>query len=155
MNTISRCAFVAGAALIGLLMTGCENLSVNLPAKRESVATEARMLVYIGTYTHRDSKGIYAFELDLGSIAYCKGLVTKSENPLSPTGTPHAVNEIGNYEGEEAGAVSFRIDRHGTRADQSTVIRVATLSPDLGYQQERWQTTGVAAHACLLMPAAV
>ena len=118
MNTISRCAFVAGAALIGLLMTGCENLSVNLPAKRESVATEARMLVYIGTYTHRDSKGIYAFELDLGSGSLTgKGLVTKSENPsflaVHPDGnTLYAVNEIGNYEGEKAGAVSaFRIDR--------------------------------------------
>jgi 6-phosphogluconolactonase len=78
--------------------------------------TPQKMLVYFGTYTRGESKGIYVYEMDYASGKLKPLSVTESDNPsflaIHPTGRYlYAVNEIGNYQGEKAGAVSaFAID---------------------------------------------
>lgn len=77
-----------------------------------------RYHVYIGTYTGGESKGIYVLDMDLetGRLGKLR-LAAESVNPsflaLHPNGRSlYAVNEIGNYQGEKAGAVTaFAIDR--------------------------------------------
>lgn len=71
-----------------------------------------KMLVFIGTYTGGDSKGIYAYEFSVadGSLKPL-GLAAETPNPSFLALHPnkkflYAVNEIGNYEGEKAGSVS-------------------------------------------------
>jgi 6-phosphogluconolactonase len=74
-------------------------------------------LVYVGTYTRQESKGIYAFRFQpaTGKLTPI-GLVGETENPSFLTLHPnqrflYAVNEISNYEGQSAGSVSsFSID---------------------------------------------
>lgn len=71
-----------------------------------------KMLVYIGTYTSKGSKGIYLCELDMktGDLTL-KGDVATTPNPtflaLSPNHKVlYAANEIDNFQGAKAGAVS-------------------------------------------------
>lgn len=72
---------------------------------------------YIGTYTKADSEGINLLEMDpnSGEISL-KGVVAETQNPsflaIHPTRPLlFAVNEIGDYEGEDSGSVSaFKID---------------------------------------------
>ena len=74
-------------------------------------------LVYIGTYTDHDSKGIYAYRFDsrTGHLAPL-GLAAESENPsflaVSSGGQfLYAVNELDSYQGQPTGAASaFAID---------------------------------------------
>jgi 6-phosphogluconolactonase len=74
--------------------------------------------VYVGTYTGKDSEGIYAFGLDkeTGKLTSDVRFVAKTENPsflaLHP-GKPllYAVNETGTFNDEPTGAVSaFRLN---------------------------------------------
>jgi 6-phosphogluconolactonase len=75
-------------------------------------------LVYVGTYTGPNSKGIYAYRFDpaMGQAASL-GLVAETVNPsfvaIDPTRRfLYAVNEISDYQGKKSGAVSaFVIDR--------------------------------------------
>jgi len=76
-----------------------------------------RLLVYVGTYTSKQSKGIYLFEMDGATGALTpRGVVAETTNPsflaLHPNGRfLYAVNEISNFEGTQSGAVSaFAID---------------------------------------------
>ena len=71
-----------------------------------------KMLVYIGTYTTKGAKGIYLCELDrkTGDLTL-KGPVATTPNPtflaLSPNHKYlYAANEIDNFQGAKAGAVS-------------------------------------------------
>jgi 6-phosphogluconolactonase len=84
--------------------------------------------VYVGTYTNKGSKGIYAyrFEASTGKLDSI-GLVAETPNPtflaIHPSGKYlYAANEIGNYKGERAGSVSaFKIEAGGKLTPLNTV----------------------------------
>ena len=75
-------------------------------------------LMYVGTYTNKGSKGIYAYryDSDSGKVEYL-GLAAETENPsflVADSAGKHlyAVNESQKYKDEASGAVSgFSIDR--------------------------------------------
>ncbi|MBL8792350.1 MAG: lactonase family protein [Planctomycetia bacterium] len=76
-----------------------------------------KMRVYIGTYTGKESKGIYLLELDLATGTLTeKGLAGESVNPSFLAIHPsqkylYAANEVGSFEGKKGGAVTaFAID---------------------------------------------
>jgi 6-phosphogluconolactonase len=103
-----RHAFIV-VALFAVLMSFA--VAQNSPAK-------GSYLVYVGTYTGPASKGIYAFQFDLGSgKATSLGLMAESTNPsflaIDPSGHfLYAANEVDDYKGEKSGGVSaFSIDR--------------------------------------------
>jgi 6-phosphogluconolactonase len=83
----------------------------------ETAATKTKYLVYIGTYTEKKSKGIYAYRFDpaTGQLSSL-GLAAESVNPSFLASHPsgrflYAVNEISKYEGRSSGGVSaFTID---------------------------------------------
>ena len=74
--------------------------------------------VYVGTYTGKDSEGIYAFGFDkqTGKLTSDVKLVARTENPsflaLHPAKSLlYAVNETGNFNEKPTGAVSaFRLN---------------------------------------------
>src|SRR5215469_14406984 len=81
-------------------------------------AADFRYFVYVGTYTDKGSKGIYAYRFDpssgeLGDI----GLVATTDNPsflavATDDKSLYALNEINNFNGGQTGAVTtFSIDR--------------------------------------------
>jgi 6-phosphogluconolactonase len=81
-------------------------------------AADYRYLVYVGTYTDKGSKGIYAYRFDPATgESEPVGLVATSENPsflavASDNKYLYAVNETGNFNGGKTGAVSsFAVDR--------------------------------------------
>ena len=74
-------------------------------------------LLYVGTYTTNESRGLYAYRYDAGSGATIPlGLVAATENPSFLAIHPsrrvlYAVNELKRYRGQNSGAVSaFAID---------------------------------------------
>src|SRR5690349_13058888 len=76
-----------------------------------------KLWVYVGTYTEGKSKGIYLFQLDLASGKLTpEGVAGEAIQPSFITIHPnhrylYAVNEISNFGGADAGAVSaFAID---------------------------------------------
>lgn len=79
-------------------------------------------LVYVGTYTQKISKGIYAFHMnsETGKLT-ALGLMAETENPSFLAVHPnhyalYATNEVGNFEGSSSGAISaFAIDPHTGR----------------------------------------
>jgi 6-phosphogluconolactonase len=94
--------------------------SLLLPAvtRGADVAPKGEYLTYIGTYTEKSSKGIYAFRLDAATGKLTPlGLAAESVSPSYLAIHPnhqflYAVNEVGNFGGQKAGAVSaFSIDR--------------------------------------------
>ena len=97
-------------------------------------AADYRYLVYIGTYTDKGSKGIYAYRFDpasgeLGDI----GLAATTENPsflaVAPdNGYLYALNEINKFNGGQAGAVTtFALDRTSGKLTQ--LQQVSSLGP--------------------------
>jgi 6-phosphogluconolactonase len=81
------------------------------------LALAATVLVYFGTYTGPNSKGIYVapFDTATGKLGALR-VAAETENPSYLALHPkrpllYAVNEIDNYEGQKAGAVTaFAID---------------------------------------------
>lgn len=80
-------------------------------------ATPEKLTVYIGTYTGGTSKGIYAYEFNTTSGALKQiGLATETESPSFLAIHPnnqflYAVNELDNFNGEKAGAITgYKID---------------------------------------------
>lgn len=76
-----------------------------------------KYLLYVGTYTEKDSKGIYAFRFDAASGDLTSaGLAAETANPSFLAVDPnhrflYAVNEVPKYQGAASGAVSaFAID---------------------------------------------
>src|SRR5438093_982431 len=69
-------------------------------------------LVYIGTYTQENSKGVYAYRMDSGTGKLSSlGLVAECSSPSFLAVHPnqrflYSANEIGDYEGKKSGAVS-------------------------------------------------
>ena len=87
--------------------------------------------VYIGTYTHGDSEGIYVYRLDgeTGALEYSSkitGVVNPSFLDIHPNGRYlFSVNEIGEFEGKSSGAVTaFYI--HGSTGEISFLNQQAT-----------------------------
>ena len=83
------------------------------------------ILAYIGTYTREGGKGIYIHRYDADTGALTPVGSVESENPsflaIHPSGRfLYAVNEVGEYKGEQAGAISaFAI---GADATELTLI---------------------------------
>jgi 6-phosphogluconolactonase len=74
-------------------------------------------LLYVGTYTEKQSKGIYAYRFDVSSAELTPlGVAAETTNPSFLAIDPnrrlvYAVNEVQNYKGASSGAVSaFTID---------------------------------------------
>jgi 6-phosphogluconolactonase len=81
-------------------------------------AADFGYLVYVGTYTDKDSKGIYAFRFDPASgESESIGLAAETQNPSFLAAGPnekflYAVNEIDIFSGAMTGAISaFAIDK--------------------------------------------
>lgn len=77
-------------------------------------------LAFVGTYTDRRSKGIYAFRFNPGSGGFRSlGLQAEVENPSFLATNPrrellYAVSEVADYEGEKTGGVlAFAFDQTG------------------------------------------
>jgi 6-phosphogluconolactonase len=84
---------------------------------RAAFCADARYVLYVGTYTHGQSKGIYAYQFDERSGKLSSlGLVAESVNPSFLTVDLaakflYAVNEVQDYKGEATGSVtSFAVD---------------------------------------------
>jgi len=78
----------------------------------------AEYLLFVGTYTQKDSKGIYAYRFEPASNTLISlGLVAETLNPsflaIDPTEKfLYAANELEKYKGESSGSVSaFAINR--------------------------------------------
>src|ERR1035437_5926691 len=87
-------------------------LAAPAPQGAKKGPSKDEFVVYVGTYTRQDSKGIYAYRFQpaTGKLTSI-GLAGESENPSFLTLHPnhqflYAVNEISNYEGQSAGSVS-------------------------------------------------
>jgi 6-phosphogluconolactonase len=85
-------------------------------------AGKGKYLLFVGTYTDKESKGIYAFRFDAASNQLLPlGLVAETTNPSFLTTDAnarflYAVNELQKYKGEASGGVSaFAIDRDSGR----------------------------------------
>lgn len=107
LRAYRRSFFVLLAVVVIILLT----LSVE--------AADHKYIIYIGTYTGRDSKGIYAYRFDaISGEVNPIGLVAESENPSFLAAHPsgrflYAVNEIDQFGGEKSGSISaFSIDRN-------------------------------------------
>jgi 6-phosphogluconolactonase len=122
MHFTKRTFLFAGLSLTLALGSGCESPYVKFPTIAPVLASkpaQGELLVYIGTYTRGDSKGIYAYRMDLktGQLAPL-GLAAGAENPAflainSENDILYAVNEISKYEGKSAGSVSaYLINRN-------------------------------------------
>jgi 6-phosphogluconolactonase len=95
-------------------------LSSALWAFAESSAAEPKpdkLWVFVGTYTQKDSKGIYRFELDLASGKLTsRALAAEAKNPSFVALDPdqrflYAVSEVATFDGKKSGGVSaFALD---------------------------------------------
>ncbi len=81
-------------------------------------ARKGKYLVYVGTYTVRESKGVYAYRFDAATGELTSlGLAAETASPSFLAADPsrrflYAVNEVPDYGGKKSGAVSaFTIDR--------------------------------------------
>ena len=82
-----------------------------------SPAPAGGRLIYVGTYTKDQSRGIYAFRFDEGTGKLVPvGLAAETRNPSFLVASPDgrylfAVNEVADYDGAKSGSVtSFAID---------------------------------------------
>ena len=98
-------------------------------------AADDRYLIYVGTYTDKGSKGIYAYRFDpVSGATDAIGLVAETANPSFIAVDPshkslYAVNEIDNFKGDHTGAVSaFAIDRANGRLQ--LLQQVSSLGAD-------------------------
>ena len=91
--------------------------AVVFPETADKEPAPGKVWVYIGTYTQKKSKGIYRCEFDpatgkLSSPVLAAETVNPSFLAIAPNQRfLYAVNEIGNYEGKKAGAITaFALD---------------------------------------------
>jgi 6-phosphogluconolactonase len=101
----------SGLALGALLLSVVAAQSADMTAKGAYIA-------YIGTFTEKNSKGIYAFRFDAATGKLTPlGLAAETVSPSYLAIHPnhqflYAVNEVADFGGRQAGAVSaFSIDR--------------------------------------------
>jgi len=98
-------------------------------------AVEHQFLMYVGTYTDKGSKGIYAYRFDpVTGESKALGLSAETSNPSFLTVDSnhkylYAVNEIDNFKSGHTGAVSaFAIDRVNARL--TFLQQVSSLGAD-------------------------
>jgi len=99
-------------------------------------AAEKQYILYVGTYTTGDSKGIYAYRYRAGTGELEPlGLAAATENPsflTSDKANEHlfAVNETGNYQGQSSGGVSaFSMDRKTSKLTQLNQVASRGADP--------------------------
>jgi 6-phosphogluconolactonase len=108
--TISRRLFVQWLVLILSLVT--------VTAAKES--PKNKYLLFIGTYTEKESKGIYAYRFDASSAELTPlGVAAETINPsflaIDPTRRVlYTVNEVQTYKGASSGAVTAFAINHQT-----------------------------------------
>lgn len=94
--------------IIGLLVLAFPILAMS--ATRET--GNGDYLLFVGTYTAKESKGIYAYRSSAGSKGLIPlGLIVETPNPsflaIDPTGRfLYAVNELEKYKGEASGSIT-------------------------------------------------
>jgi len=86
-------------------------------ARGAEKASKGEYIAYVGTYTEKNSKGIYAFRFDAATGKLSPlGLAAESTTPSFLAIHPnhqylYSVNEVSNFSGQKSGAVSaFSID---------------------------------------------
>jgi len=105
MKTIQCFGLVVAALSAPFLLTLCARGAEKAPAMN-------KYLVYIGTYTDKQSKGIYAYRFDPAKDQLTSlGLAAETVNPsfLAVDASRrflYAVNEMSQYEGRSSGGVS-------------------------------------------------
>jgi 6-phosphogluconolactonase len=99
-------------------------------------AIAAESIVYIGTYTRKESKGIYAFRFDDANGKMTPlGLAAESPSPsflaIHPNGKfLYAVNEVNEFAGEKAGSITaFSIDRATGKLTQLNAVSSKGTGP--------------------------
>jgi len=104
------------AVMLGVLMFDSLQVQASDSSKEN---TSTSYLMYVGTYTKADSKGIYAYRYDASSgKSTSLGLAAETVNPSFLAADPthehlYAVNEMASYKGATSGAISaFVIDHH-------------------------------------------
>lgn len=114
MILAKHCTIVVGFVLIATVI-GVVSLNAN--GADAGSAAQNQCLIYVGTYTHGKSKGIYACRMDLATGALSgPELMAETPNPTflamdQKHRRLYAVNEIGNYGGKQAGSIeAFSID---------------------------------------------
>jgi 6-phosphogluconolactonase len=124
------------------LFLPCVILALSLVAAnaqdKKNHSPKNKYLLYVGTYTGKDSKGIYAYSFDAASSALTPlGLAAETVNPsflaidLSRRFL-YAVNELGNYQGASSGAVTAFAINHQT-GKLSLLNQVPTRGADPCY----------------------
>ncbi len=135
-KTISRRGCLQ--VLIILLSLVAGGHGQNSTVKDSSKDSSANYFLYVGTYTAKESKGIYAYRFDAKSGELTPmGLAAETKNPsfiaIDPTNRfLYAVNEVPDYNGARSGAVSaFSINR---RTGKLTLLnQVASRGADPCY----------------------
>jgi len=109
-----------------------------LPRAEKGTEPSSRYLLYVGTYTRGDSKGIYVYSYDANSEeSKPLGLAAETPNPSFLAVDPgqrllYAVNELTQYKGASSGAItSYGIDRANGKL--SPINQVATRGADPCY----------------------
>ena len=99
-------------------------------------APKSNYLLFVGTYTEKESKGIYAYRLDAASDQLTAlGLAVETTNPSFLAVDPshhflYAVNEVPKYKGQASGAVSaFAIERQTGKLSQLNEVASRGADP--------------------------
>ena len=107
-----------------------------LAALTMTTAFAAESIVYVGTYTTKQSKGIYAFRFnDADGKMTPLGLMAETPSPsflaFHPSGKfLYAVNEIDEFQGAKAGSVTaFLIDRKTGKLTQLNAVSTKGTGP--------------------------
>jgi 6-phosphogluconolactonase len=121
-----------------LLLLGAVALSVQMPQTHAQDKTPANhsYLAFVGTYTQKESKGIYVYRYDphVGHLSLM-GLAAETSNPSFLVIHPnhrflYAVNEDSNYLGPNSGGVSaFAIDDRTGKLTFLNEVRSLGASP--------------------------
>ena len=112
-------------------------LMLSLGARSNATdAPKSNYLLFVGTYTEKESKGIYAYRLDAASDQLTAlGLAVETTNPSFLAVDPshhflYAVNEVPKYKGQASGAVSaFAIDRQTGKLSQLNEVASRGADP--------------------------
>src|SRR5262245_27228783 len=103
-----------------LRLSACVALVAALEMTASAAAQPDKLRVYIGTYTGKNSKGVYRADLDvatgkLSQPELAGEVVSPSFLAIHPNGKfLYTVNEVGMFQGEKAGAVTaFAIETNG------------------------------------------
>lgn len=86
-------------------------VAINTATDVEAAQSDDLLWVLVGTYTGGESKGVYVLQFDVKSGELSQHGVIESDNPSFLAVHPdqkhvYAVNEVGNFGGRKAGAVS-------------------------------------------------